>query len=70
MSVAVLPPQQQAHEVGTVTERALVGLMTGHLLSRRSQSHLDLTFRAWQAGLGPAERVHADDQTIMEQLGS
>lgn len=70
MSVAVLPPQQQAHEVGTVTERALVGLMTGHLLSRRSQSHLDLTFRARQAGLGPVERVHVDDQTIMERLGS
>jgi len=69
-SVAVLPPQQQAHEVVTETERMLIGLTTGHLLSRRSQSHLDLTLRAQQAGPWPVERVHVDDQTIMERLGS
>jgi len=67
-SVALLPSQQQAHEVGTETERVLVGLTTGHMLSRRSQYHLDLTSGGQQAG--PVERVHVDDQTSIERVGS
>lgn len=68
-SVSELPPQLWVHEIGTETERVLVGLTAGHLVTRRFKSDIDLTYRGQQAGPGPMLRVHSGERTVMTRLG-